>query len=106
MINQEFFDMIKLINDNLENYFKWNYTTELEFLLAKLSKLTEEVWELNSEVQKKYFPSKNKTFSQENLEHEFADVLICLALLADTMWVDLNTAIENKFNIIKNRWWV
>lgn len=104
MIKEEFFKEIAIIDDNLKNYFSALNQTDLEDILSRLAKMTEEVWELNSDVLKKYY--KRKITSEENLELEFADVIITLALLAKSLDVDLNKAIINKFNIIKQRWWI
>lgn len=104
MIKEEFFQEISLIDNNLKNYFSALNQTDLEDILSRLAKMTEEVWELNSDVLKKYY--KRKITSEENLELEFADVIITLALLAKSLDVDLNKAIINKFNIIKQRWWI
>ncbi len=103
MITQQLLDIIDQIAKGLEEKHKNNYKTELEYTLARLSKLTEEVWELNSEILKKYFKDR-KEFLHENLEWEFADVLFTTLLLAKALDVDINEAIENKLKIIKDRW--
>lgn len=104
MIKKEFFNEISSIDDNLKSYFSSLNQTDLENILSRLAKMTEEVGELNSDVLKKYY--KRKITSDENLELEFADVIITLALLAKSLDIDLNKAIINKFNIIKQRWWI
>lgn len=104
MIKKEFFQEIAVIDDNLKNYFSALNQSDLENILSRLAKMTEEVWELNSDILKKYY--KRKVASEQNLELEFADVIITLALLAKSLNIDLNQAIINKFNIIKQRWWI
>lgn len=103
MITNQLLDFIDKISEGLSNKHSGNYKTELEYTLAKLSKLTEEVWELNSEILKKYFKDR-KTFSQENLEWEFTDVLFTTLLLAKALDIDINKSIENKLKVIKERW--
>lgn len=104
MITTQFFEIINKIDRNLKNRF-WDITeTHLERILSRLSKLTEEVWELNSDILDKYY--KKHKFSSENLEWEFADVFITLALLAKSLEVDINEALTKKFTIIEKRWGV
>lgn len=77
--------------------------------LFRAMKLTEEVGELNQEVLKYYkHASKEKIekFSRENMEGEFADVFITLVLLAQSLDVDIETALHNKLEIIKTRMWI
>ena len=57
MITKELLDIIDQIAIGLKEKHKNDYQTELEDVLARLVKLTEEVGELNSEVLKKYFYS-------------------------------------------------
>lgn len=104
MIKQEFFEEISQIDKNLKDYFSKYKQSEIENILSRLAKLTEEVWELNSDVLKTKY--KWKIISEENLELEFADVIITLSLLAKSLDIDLNKAIINKFNIIKQRGWI
>lgn len=104
MITKQFFEEISSIDENLKNYFSSLNQTDLENILSRLAKMTEEVGELNSDVLKKYY--KRKIATEDNLELEFADVIITLALLAKSLDIDLNTAIIKKFNIIKQRWWI
>lgn len=104
MLTKEFFDEIAIIDENLKQFYLHLDQSNLEDILSRLAKLTEEVWELNSDVLKKYY--KRKLVTEDNLELEFADVLITLALLAKSLDIDLNQALINKFNIIKQRWWI
>lgn len=106
MVTKKIFDTIEEIDKNLKDYFSSMNQTELEVILSRLAKLTEEVWELNSDVLKKYYKRKIDKFSEENLELEFADVFITLSLLAKSLDIDLNQAIEKKLKIINERWWI
>jgi NTP pyrophosphatase (non-canonical NTP hydrolase) len=74
-------------------------------ILAKAVKLSEEVWELNSEVLKKLYNGR-KIFLQEDLELEFADVIITTLLLAKSLNVDINDSLNKKLNILNERWWI
>lgn len=68
-------------------------------ILSKTVKLTEEIGELSNDVlstlslQRK---SKLKEFNKNNMYEEFADVILTVAALANTMGVDLNRAVQNK----------
>ncbi len=106
MITKNFLETIDKIDSNLKNYFSSMNQSDLEIILSRLSKITEEVWELNSDILKKYYKRKIDKFSEENLELEFADCMITLALLAKSLNIDLNNSLKKKFKIIKDRWWV
>lgn len=79
---------------------KENVSNE-EMLLASLTKLTEEVWELSSEVLKKtkmvFNKEKLASFSQEDLEEEVIDVLFTLILVAKRSGIiNLDEAVKRK----------
>lgn len=104
MISKELLDNIDKIRQNLKKFHNLDDTSN-EMILAKAVKLSEEVWELNSEVLKSLYKGR-KTFVQEDLELEFADVIITTLLLAKSLNVDINSSLVRKLNIIKERWWV
>ncbi len=106
MINKKFFDEILLIEKNKKNYFSHQEQTEQEIIFSRLAKITEEVWELNKEILKKFYKRKLSLFNQENLEWEIADVFITLTLLSRILDIDINKVLENKFKIIKKRGWI
>lgn len=106
MISKELLKEIKIISENLkkrDRKLKLDLS-ENESIFIALTKITEEVWELNSEVFNKYF--KKDKFSKENLKGEFADVIITTLLLAKSLNLDINEALNYKLNIIKQRWWI
>lgn len=76
-------------------------------ILAKMVKLTEEVGELADEVlafsslQRK---EKLDKHNKENLAHEFADVIICTFLLAESMGVDIEDGLKKKMKKIEKRY--
>lgn len=104
MISKELLDNIDIIRQNLKKFHNLDDTSN-EMILAKAVKLSEEVWELNSEVLKSLYKGR-KIFVQEDLELEFADVIITTLLLAKSLNVDINSSLVRKLNIIKERWWV
>lgn len=76
------------------------------FVLAQAVKLGEEVGELHAEVlgRAKYQrSSKTARFNDETLKGELADVLICVAILAEATGVDLATALEETMAAIDAR---
>ena len=101
MITQELLNIISQINENLKQTFK---PTETENILARNVKLTEEVWELSSEVLKKFYARPEKVFDEENLTLEFADVIFTTLLLAKTLDIDINKALTKKLEKINQRW--
>src|ERR1700722_7477693 len=76
------------------------------FALAQTVKLGEEVGELQAEVlgalelQRR---EKVGRFSRDTLGGELADVMVCVALLADTFGVDLDRAVGSKIEELEAR---
>ena len=74
--------------------------------LAHAVKLGEEVGELQAEVlglleyQRR---EKAGRYSRDTLGGELADVMVCVALLADTFGVDLARAVESKIEELEAR---
>ncbi len=69
-------------------------------------KLTEEVGELNEALLSSFGLQRDEKlsrFSEEELEHEFADVMLCVLLLAESMDVDIAKALEEKIKKINKR---
>ena len=101
MISQELLNQLAIIDKKLiETFSLW----EVENIFARNVKLTEEVWELSSEILKKFHSRNWKIFNQENMMLEFADVIFATLLLAKSLWVDVNEAINKKLNKINERW--
>lgn len=105
MISKELLNNIDKIRQNLKDFHWISDDTIPEMILAKAVKLSEEVWELNSEVLKSIYKWR-KIFVQEDLELEFADVIISTLLLANSLNVDINSSLDKKLNIINERWWI
>ncbi len=70
-------------------------------LHVNFTQLMEEVGELAREVNSKRL--RNKDPNMENMEGEFADVLIQLAKLAHTLGIDLEAAVHKKIEVLKKR---
>ena len=103
MIKKELLEIINKIDINLQNYFADLEQTEKEIVLSRNLKLIEEVWELSSDILEKFYKRRNTTFDENNLKWEFADVIITTLLLAKTMNIDINDAIEMKLKKIEDR---
>ncbi|MBN2881109.1 hypothetical protein JXM83_03580 [Candidatus Woesearchaeota archaeon] len=85
---------------------KFPVDTFREKLYGRAVKLNEEVGELCSEVlsftKDQRIEKLNKS-SKESLEEEIADVIISVLVIAKTMDVDVQEALKNKIEKIKNR---
>jgi len=103
MLTQELINSIDLIDNNLKNYFSNISQTDLEIILSRMAKLTEEVWELNSDVLQKFYKRRNWEFNEENLKLEFADVIITTLLLAKSLNIDVNETLKVKIDKIRIR---
>jgi len=69
-------------------------------------KISEEVWELNEQVLWKFGGQrleKMDRISDEKLENEMADVIISTIRLARMMNLDVNEILNNKMEILKER---
>lgn len=101
-------DLLKFIeieNKRLRTYYP--NIDEDKIILARTVKLTEELGELCSEVlAHKSLQRKQKleNHDKENLQEEFADVIITALVLAKAMNVDIEKALENKIKKINKRY--
>lgn len=76
------------------------------FVLAQAVKLGEEVGELHAEVlgRAKYQRrAKTARYSDRSLQSELADVLICVAILAEATGMDLQDALAAKMAEVDDR---
>lgn len=103
MITKELLETIDTIDENLKKYFSHLNQTDLEMILSRTVKLTEEVWELNSDLLQKFYKRRVTEFNEENLKWEFADVIITTLLLAKSLDIDINEALNLKIEKIKQR---
>ncbi len=83
------------------------FTKKEKDILFKTVKLSEEVGELSNDIlsilslQRK---TKLKTFNKLNLYEEFADVVISVTKLANTLGVDLSRALRGKIKKIEEEY--
>lgn len=96
METKEFQKMCAEVVDKIDKKFQIDRDAQL-----CLSQFLEEIGELAKEVNRKKL--RNKEPERENLEGEFADVFLQLAMLADMHKVDIENAVKNKIEILKNR---
>ena len=101
-------DLLKFIeieSKRLRKYYP--NIDEDKIILAQTVKLTEELGELCSKVlAHKSLQRKQKldNYNKKNISEEFADVIITALLLAKTMNVDIEKALENKLKKINKRY--
>ena len=104
MLTKKYLEIMSNIDIKLKERYKDSSETKKEEIFARALKFNEEVWELNSELLAKYYKRRTWKFSEENLEWEFADVMWTLILLAISLDIDINKALEIKLEKINNRW--
>jgi len=98
---------ISIIDKNLKN--RNTRFTEIEQIYARAIKLNEEVWELMSLLLANSWDQREDKldkYNREQLDMEFADVIITTLLLAKSMNIDIKSALLKKINKIKDRWWI
>ena len=69
-------------------------------------KLSEEVGEFNEQLLGHWWygrKEKIEKYSQENMEHEMADIIFSALMLAKSLNIDVNKALTNKMKKIKER---
>ena len=98
---KEFFKYLDYINLNYEKLTIKNNLSQEEKIMANLACLTEEVWEVSTEVRKmtklSFNQKKIDSFKKEDLEDEIIDVLITNLLLAKACWIEnIDEAISRK----------
>ncbi len=76
------------------------YNIKRDFYLS-FTQLIEEVGELAKDINS--LKLRNKKLDKDNLEGEFADVVLQLAALADLYNVDFERVVEEKIKILKER---
>lgn len=106
MTFRELQKFIKIEDERIRKYFDGLEDAEKR-TLARTVKLTEEVGELAAEVLAHHNwqrQEKMNKHSHEDLNHEFADVIITTFLLADVMEVNLEKAIRDKIKKIEKRY--
>lgn len=103
---KELKNVILDIEKLLDNYYNLSEMSQKEIVYSHALKLTEEVWELTSLILKKFgYQRKEKLseYNQNNLEWEFADVLLVTMILAKSLNIDIDKALSEKVEIIKKR---
>ena len=103
---KELLKFIEIEDERLEKYYG-GYSDQEKRILARTVKLTEELGELSNEVlshnsmqRKQKLDNRDK----ENLPEEFADVIITTLLLAKSMNVDIEKALEKKVDKVNKRY--
>lgn len=83
MISLELLKEISQIHKNLDKKYENMNLSEREMTLAQSLKLSEEIGELQSDLLAQFFERRDGYSSKESLALEFADVQICLLILAE-----------------------
>jgi len=109
-ILEDFFKYLDYLDSNYENLTVKNNLSQEEKIMWNLACLTEEVWEVSTEVRKmtklSFSHKKVNSFKKEDLEDEIVDVLITNLLLAKACWINnLNEAITRKIKKNNDRWY-
>ncbi len=102
----EFSELLKFVEAEDKRLSKHYNLEQDKMILARTVKLTEELGELCNEVlieSKLQRKDKLDNHNKENLPAEFADVILCTLLLAKSMNVEIEAALEKKIEKIKKR---
>ena len=102
-------EIIEFIDRSLSDWWKKTFFRDQDRtkrIFAQSLKISEEVWELSSEILwTLWFVRQEKLhkYTQESLMDEFADVVLSTIRLARFMDIDISLALKNKMEKIKNR---
>lgn len=98
-MQQSFFKKLEELNEQRQS--EWDTTREGLGLLFKVVELCGEVGELANEIKKVHREQVGLVGSRSSMqavEDEFGDLIICTALLAKELGIDIEQATINKFN--------
>ena len=101
-------NLLNFINEEdkrIRSYYG-DYNDQEKRILARTVKLAEEMVELCDELLAYNSLQRNEkmeNIKEGNLEEEFADVVITALLLAKSMNIDVETALDKKVKKIKER---
>lgn len=102
-------EIIEFLDRTISEWWKKSFLKDQDQktkILSQTLKISEEVWELSSEILwTLWFVRQEKLhkYTQENLMDEFADVILSTIRLARFMDIDISQALKNKMEKIKNR---
>jgi len=102
-------ELLDFIDRTLSEQWKWTFHHDQDMtkrIFASTLKLTEEVGELSSEILwHTWFVRQEKIarYSPETLQDEFADVVFVTVRLAKLMNIDIESALQQKMEKIKER---
>ncbi len=71
--------------------------------LANLARLTEEVGELSREINHAHGPKKKRGEDEVRIAEELADVVIAAATLANSLGIDLGSAVDASLDKVARR---
>lgn len=99
-MNKKLSFLDELYQKNAERQIEWDATNEIDVMYRALE-FVGEVGEMCNNIKKvrrEELGLKGSRCTREDLESEFGDVMITLALLADAVGVDLEQVTKEKFN--------
>lgn len=102
----QFNELLEFIDSEHKRLVECFYkdSSKKEFVLSNTIKIGEEFGELCDEILHSFSNQRReKMENTNNIEDEFADVIITTLLLAKSMNIDINKALEIKIDKIKNR---
>lgn len=98
-------ELVKFGKKDNERLKKRNGTSEKEAILTNTIKLSEELGEVSEEVLKYFsYQRKDKMEKKNELSHEIADVIIVSSVLAASLNIDLEKALEEKMKKVDERY--
>ena len=102
---REFENFIDIEDGRLKNCYG-DYSSKENEVLFKMTKVTEEVGELCSEILAKFSRQRKEklnSYSDEKLAEELIDIVITLSLLARSLDIDIEKTLIKKIEKIEKR---
>ncbi len=92
------------VQTKLDEKFWAHENLEID-VLANMTKVSEEVWELAEQVLLWKWRQRDEKgdFDVSNLEKELADVILATTMMWNALWIDMSKALELKMEKIEER---
>lgn len=103
-------DLLSYVDDLNDRYpeILEKPVSDNEKIMVNALSLSEESWELSDQIVRKLWfkfnRDKHKNYTDQDLEDEAADVLICFLMLLRSLWItDMDEIIKRKIKINNKR---
>lgn len=87
-----------------ERLRKRNKTSDKESILTNVIKLSEETGEVSNEILKYFNYQRKEKMNNNQIAEEIADVIMVASILAESMEINLESALKEKMRKVDSRY--